>query len=223
MVFFSKRQIWWPTLSGWTIIVVLATGLGLIWVLRAEDYLRVTHRVSAKVLLVEGWIGADGVRAAGEEYLKGGYDYVVTAGGMTNNRWGETQWNYAEVAAERLHRMGIDPDHIVVARSQDTAAQRTYQLAVDAKVELDRIGVQIGSCNIFTMGVHSRRSRLIFSRVFGSDSSVGAIAWIPKDEAAGFWWSSSERSQDLLKESIAYPFELFLYSGRWLHKAGFGK
>jgi hypothetical protein len=66
------------------------------------------------------------------------------------------------------------------------------------------------------MGPHSRRSRLVFSKVFGPEVTVGAYAWVPVGKQLGPWWRSSERSVSLLKESVAYILELLFDSGRWL-------
>ncbi len=50
-----------------------------------ESFLSVTERSPADVLVVEGWIGREGVRAAGEEFKQRGYQYVVATGGLTAN------------------------------------------------------------------------------------------------------------------------------------------
>lgn len=69
--------------------------------------------------------------------------------------------------------------------------------------------------NIFTLSVHSRRSRLVFSKAFPSETSVGVVSWIPSTYKLAPWWKSSDRASDLLKETVGYFFELLLNSGRW--------
>jgi hypothetical protein len=43
-------------------------------------YLSKTQKVSANVLLVEGWLPADDIKTALDEFQKGGYDLIVTTG-----------------------------------------------------------------------------------------------------------------------------------------------
>ena len=52
-------------------------------------FLSLTERRPAEILVVEGWIGRDGVRAAATEFERGVYRYVVTSGGVSNPRGGQ--------------------------------------------------------------------------------------------------------------------------------------
>jgi hypothetical protein len=64
--------------------------------------------VPAKVLVVEGWIGRDGVRAAAKEFVNHGYKHVVASGGMTiAEQWEEGGWSYAEGAQNALTDSGV--------------------------------------------------------------------------------------------------------------------
>ena len=84
-------------------------------------------------------------------------------------------------------------------------------------------GIHPRAVNVFTRGAHARRSRLIAARVFGRETEVGAIAWIPGEYDQESWWESSERADDLLKETVAYPLELLLNSGRLSNSADAGR
>jgi hypothetical protein len=115
--------IWFPTWLGLLCLCLfLATPL-LWWCIYGESFLSVTQRLPAQVLVVEGWIGPDGVRAAAEEFKEGGYQYVVATGGFTTNKgWQEASRSYAEQAENELIRSGVPKDRIIVAgrsRPQD--------------------------------------------------------------------------------------------------------
>jgi len=43
------------------------------WFTYGESYLEATHRLPADILVVEGWIGRKGIRAAVDEFERGGY------------------------------------------------------------------------------------------------------------------------------------------------------
>jgi len=71
--FFKLRTIWWPTWPGW-LLMFFAFGLpSVLWLVMAESFLSLTERQPADVLVVEGWIGIDGVKAAKAEFERGGY------------------------------------------------------------------------------------------------------------------------------------------------------
>lgn len=211
---FKKRLLLFPTLPGWIVILAaIASPLG--WLaFRGERFYRLTERQPAECLIVEGWIGIDGVEAAKAEFERGGYRYIVTSGGLTNNRWGRQQWNYAIEAGELLVHLGVPADQVVIAPAPNVENHRTFEAALEAKTMLGRLDLHPRYANVFTFGVHARRSRLVFAKAMGSPTKVGVIAWNPAHFFDGPWWNSSERTLDLLKETVGYLFELLLNSGR---------
>lgn len=211
----QRRQIPVPTRWGWACLLVLAGAPLGIWWIRGEAFLSLTERQPAEVLIVEGWIGIDGVTAAKAEFETGGYHYIVTAGGLTLNRWGRQRWNYANEAAELFVRLGIPEGKVIEAPAHDTEGNRTFEASLAVRETLEKRGLRVQNANVFTLGAHARRSRLVFAKVLSPGTSVGAIAWIPEDyRRAEPWWKSSERALDLLKETVGYFFELLLNSGR---------
>jgi hypothetical protein len=212
--FIQRQQIWWPTPLGWVSGVLVAGLLALSWTFLAEPWLSLTDRRPAKILVVEGWIGLEGVKATAQEFSRGDYDLVVTAGGLTGERWNVERWNYAEMAAKELSRLGVPQERILTARAHEVESQRTFEAAAAAWRALHAKGIEPTAINLFTRGPHARRSRLVYTKVFGRETEVGVISWTPASEAGHPWWNSSDRATDLLKESIGYPLELLLNSGR---------
>ncbi len=196
-------------------ILSVPAGASALWWFKFESYLSCTDRLPADTLIVEGWIGIEGVRAAKVEFEQGHYSHIVTVGSLTDNRWGPQRWNYATEAAELLLRLGVPNECVIEARAEETDAQRTFAAAVAARDNLTLRGLQPAKANIFTRGVHARRSRLIFAKVLGPVTQVGAISWTPAASAKGPWWHSTERADDLLKETAGYLYELLLNSGRF--------
>jgi uncharacterized SAM-binding protein YcdF (DUF218 family) len=213
----QRRTIWLPTFLGWFLLLVIGCVPVVVWFFWGEGILALTERQPADVLVVEGWIGPEGVRAAYHEYIVGGYKFVVAAGGLTGERWNSRRWNYADEAAEQLTKLGVPPDRLLVASSRETEAQRTFEMAVAAHNVIGRSAIH--SINVFTRGAHARRSRLIFQKVFGSDNSVGVISWKPPMFSDEPWWRSSDRAEDLIKETVGYIFELLANSGRFVDAA----
>ena len=187
----------------------------MFWWFNFESFLSHTHRLPADTLIVEGWIGIEGVHAAKVEFEQGRYRYVITVGALSDSRWGPKRWNYATEAAEILLRSGVPSECVIEARAEETDTQRTFALAVAARNNLVLRGLMPAKANVFTRGVHARRSRLIFAKVLGPESEVGVIGWNPASTAKGPWWHSTERADDLLKETAGYLYELLLNSGRF--------
>jgi hypothetical protein len=169
----------------------------------------------ADVLVVEGWAGRDSMPAAVREFQRGGYRLLVTAGGPTGDSWAARNWNYAELAAEELLRDGLPKEQLLIAPTNESETRRTYHAALAVRRALEARGELPAAINIWTRGAHARRSRLVFAKVFRPKTRVGVIAWTPAGPNPGRWWKSSDRSRDLLDETVAYLFELLLNSGRW--------
>jgi hypothetical protein len=93
--------------------------------------------------------------------------------------------------------------------------QRTYESASGVWRALSARGMQPKALNIFTLGVHARRSRMVFEKASPPGVKVGVIAWVPPGyRAEHWWWRSSERTEDLIKETAGTLFEGTLNSGR---------
>lgn len=210
----QRQTVWWPTPLGWTGGLLFVAACILSWAFLAERWLSLTAREPAKILVVEGWIGLDGVAAAAREFSEGKYDLVIGTGGLTGERWNAARWNYAEMAAKELRRLGVPPERILTARAKEVESRRTFEAAAAAWRILQENGLQPTAINLMTRGPHARRSRIVYGRVFGAATKVGVISWMPERELSSPWWDSSERAADLIKESAGYPFELFLNSGR---------
>jgi DUF218 domain-containing protein len=191
------------------------------WSICGESFLSLTERLPAEILVVEGWVGRDGVRAAAAEFEEGGYQYVIATGGLSvASGWSEGGWSYAEGAHHELLRSGVPEDRIIVAPSGDAQSQRTYESAVAVRRALAARGIHPKALNVFTWGPHGRRSRLVFAKVSGME--VGVIGWTPSGDQAVPWWRSSDRAKDLLVETAGYVYEVLLDSGRGFSSLGNG-
>jgi hypothetical protein len=186
-----------------------------LWWFNGESFFALTERQSADVLVVEGWIGREGLEAAKVEFDQGGYHYLVTCGGLAKDDWDSHQWNYALDAGRLMIRLGLPADRLIGAPAQETLGQRTFVSALAAHRALEARGLHPTAVNVFTIGSHARRSRLIFAKAFSPHTRVGVISWTPKDFSAGPWWKSSDRAEDMIKETVGYAYELLLNSGRW--------
>ena len=186
----------------------------LVWAFHGEAFLAHTNKVPARVLVVEGWIGIPGIRAAAAEFESGNYGWIVATGGLTGERWFNQRWSYARMAQHELFRAGIARDRVILAEAKDAESQRTYESAVACWTALNTAGLKPEQVNIFTLGPHARRSRLIFATTCPWNAQVGVIAWIPERYSLSPWWRSSDRASDFMTETAAYFYELLFNSAR---------
>jgi uncharacterized SAM-binding protein YcdF (DUF218 family) len=211
----QRRTVWCPTYLGWFSIVVLLMIPLIWWYNCGESFLSLTRRLPADVLVVEGWIGRAGICAAAAEFEQRGYKYVVASGGeVTAGGWEQGGWSYAEAAERELIRLGIPKNRIIVAGTGDAETQRTYESASAVWRALEAREIHTTALNVFTLGPHARRSRLVFAKVLGPAMQVGVIGWTPSSYEGLPWWRSSGRARELLAETAGYLYEALLNSGR---------
>jgi hypothetical protein len=213
---FRRRMILWPTFAGWLLFAILFSSPICIWALRGEKMLSRTDRKPAEILVVEGWICDDGLVAAAHEFVTGGYKLVVVTGEYTSGRWNTQRWCFADVASAALLRSGIPADSIVRAPAEYSERMRTFESALAVRSRLHELrGLhQPSSVNVYTAGLHARRSQLVYAKVLGEDYKVGVISWMPTNFLASPWWKSSDRAKDMIIETVGWFFELLLNSGR---------
>ena len=73
------------------------------------------------------------------------------------------------------------------------------------------MGLTNASIDIVSIGVHARRSWVLFEKAFSS-VDVGVIAIKPIRYDTTRWWLSSEGVRNVISESIAYLYARFIFS-----------
>jgi|SRR5271165_5490278 len=131
----QRRTVWCPTWWGSLCMIVLLVVPVAWWCTSGESFLSLTRRLPTEVLVVEGWIGRDGVRAAGQGFEQHGYQYVVAAGGSNFDSWNEDRSCYAEMAGRELLKWGVSADRIILAPAKETESQRTYECGSNSSGE----------------------------------------------------------------------------------------
>lgn len=200
----------WPTWKGWLCLAIISLLTGLLVVSNLGRFLCFTGKAPAEVLVVEGWVQRGSMADALREFQLGNYQYLVTVGSGSQGFWeGKKGWSYAVLSGNELVHLGLPKERLIVAPAASTEQNRTYESAIAAREKLKEAGITVHGINVFTLGYHARRSRLVFQKVFGSNVKVGAVPWISPEMARLNWWQSSELAREVITEFAGWVHERF--------------
>ncbi|MDP3070045.1 MAG: ElyC/SanA/YdcF family protein [Opitutaceae bacterium] len=204
----SRRERWGLSARGWLAMAGLGGAMAAVALFGAYPFLAVTQRVETKILVVEGWVDAHAIKAAVEEFHRGGYERVFTTGGPVRGLAGylTDQSTTAGVGASRLRQAGLPAERVQMAPARELARDRTFGSAVALREWCATNGVKLARLNVLTQDVHARRTRLLFEQGLGPGVGVGIIAVPHLDYDAGKWWRYSEGVRSVIGEIIAYVY-----------------
>ncbi len=210
--FLERKECLVPTPWAWSIaLLVCAFGL-LVFVLFIHGFLAPVHPVKAGILIVEGWMPEYALEQAVGDFKSGKYAVVVVAGGPVESGHFLTRYkSLANVGAATLRKLGIDSSRIAVVPSQFVQKDRTYEEAVSVRRWLAQNPNLGKSLNLYSIGCHSRRSQLLYSRVLGKAYTVGIVACACRDYDSRRWWHYSNGVRAVADETLAFCYA-FLFT-----------
>ena len=148
--------------------------------------------IQGEILVFEGWVynKDNAVSEALSEFERGNYKMIVTVGleSDNNNDDNSTGQNYAESAKNAFILKGISEQKIVGVSAPDVQKQKTFSMALAFKMWLLKSGFNIKKVNVFTFGVHARKSEVVFKQVLEPGIKVGVIAAKPTHYNPKYWW-----------------------------------
>jgi hypothetical protein len=206
---FRRRQLWMPTFAGTLVLLAIAVGACALVLPHLGTFLAPSERAAgadgrgARTLVVEGWLDDDALADAIAFAQSARYERIVTSGGPIES-WRELQpWStYAERAAAYLRRHGIGDTPVVAVPAPELAQERTYLSAVVVRDWANANGVPLAALDVFTAGVHARRSRLVYRMAFGAAVEIGVVAAPPHRYRLDRWWQTSEGAKAVLGELL---------------------
>ena len=207
-----RRECVVPTLRGWLLILLVASGLGVGCLLGVYPFLAVNDPKPGGLLVVEGWVSDDGMMKVIEEFHRGHYDGIYSTGGPVDA--GSPLIGHktiAEYGAAILIKLGCDPAVVHAVPTERMVKDRTYSSAVALKQWMKEHGVSAKNVNLYSAGAHSRRSRLLFQKAFGDEAQIGIVATEHTDFDPRRWWTSSAGFRCVTDEVIAYLYARFIF------------
>lgn len=206
----KRKETWVLAWRGWFLLLgFLIVTLALLAV-SIHPFLAMTRPVHGDILVIEGWM-PDSALEVIALLLEQDYDLVVTTGGPLEKGSHFAEFSTsAELTAASLRELGIDRHLVVAVAAPPTTRDRTYTSALALKDWLRRSPSPVKSLDVYSLGAHARRTRLLFQKALGDDVGVGVIAADP-DYDVDHWWSSSKGVRTVVGEVVAYLYARFLF------------
>ncbi|MEP7100476.1 MAG: hypothetical protein ABI702_24385 [Burkholderiales bacterium] len=207
---FRRRQVWLPTLWGWLMLLLLAGATIVVLGLSARSLLALDAPArghdgrGARTLIVEGWLSDAELAQAVATIRRGRYERVITSGGPIEP-WIDAghYGSFALRAAGYLRAHGIVELPVIAVPAPDTKKDRSYISALMVREWAQREGVALNAVDVYSAGVHARRSRTIYRMGLGEAVEVGVLAARPDDYDDERWWASSSGAKTTLNEVVS--------------------
>ena len=207
---FRRRQVWLPTLWGWLLLLFLAAAAIIALAHSAHGLLaldapaRGPDGQGARTLIVEGWLTDDELAQAVDAVKRGRYERLITTGGpieawIDAGHWG----NFALRAAGYLRAHGVTELPVIAVQAPDTKKDRSYLSALKVREWAQRERLALTAVDVYSAGVHTRRSRTIYRMALGDSVEVGAMGARPGDYDDERWWASSTGAKTTLNEVVS--------------------
>jgi hypothetical protein len=207
-----QRTCWVPTFWGWLAILFTSGALGTGFILGIHPFLSPTHPLPSGALIIEGWADDVAFADAIKEINLHHYSPVfVTGGDITKGSAFSEFGTIAEMGATTLRQMSegrIEPQAIP---SPSVRKDRTYASALALREWMEAHGGVQPNITLFSVGPHTRRSWLLFRKVFGDTARVGVIASPPEGYDPKQWWRYSEGFRSVVDEAVAYLYARLLF------------
>lgn len=205
---FVHRPRWGLSWRGRLVALCLAFSLLALLIKGIHPFLALNKEVSAKILVVEGWVSSPARLFAITKFYEGGYErmYVVGSPVKAAQLTQHASDTYASVAAEELVRFGFPQSLFESVPTTQLPRNRTFGCASTLRDWFKSKGLKVSSLNIVTEGPHARRTRLLYQEAFGPDVKVGIISVTNPEYDPRTWWRYSEGMKEVMSETGAYLY-----------------
>lgn len=210
---FRRREIWVPTVLAWVLALIMLAGASVLAVRCVHTFLAVDQPAGARLLVIEGWMAPEELDQAIARFRSGNYNAVITTGGAVHtDLYQKNATSYAKLACDYLVRHGIAASSVTAVPTPESAQERTYLSAVMVRVWLAQSGQTVEALDVFSLGVHSRRSRAIYRMAFGPDVRIGILTARPTSYDSDAWWKTSIGAKTVITEVISWIWtQLFFW------------
>ncbi|MEO7008885.1 MAG: hypothetical protein ABI156_07065 [Caldimonas sp.] len=205
-----RRRVWLPTLGGWLLLIGIGAMLlagfvfGVVGFLMPHEPAHGLDGHGAGTVVVEGWLDEADLDQAIAALRSRHYERVLVTGGPIES-WDDARvWKtYAARAAGYLKVRVPAGVEVIAVPAPATAKNRTYLSALMVREWARSAGVALDAIDLYSAGVHARRSRLVYRLAFGPAVEVGVLAATPPGFDPQRWWSSSAGAKSVVGEALS--------------------
>ncbi len=210
--FLKQQSVYFPTFFGWVTIIIVSFGFLFIFVNSIHSFLAVCKPISSKVFIIEGWLPDYCLEQFLKKYDPDTVDKIFVTGGPLEQGSYLKEYNtFAAVGAQTLKRLGFADSIIIEVPAPYVQKDRTFTSALALKIFLSNKST-IHSATIITLGVHARRSQLLFQKAFSDSAEIGVISIKDRDYDPKHWYVSSMGVKTVIVEIISYIYTKLLFS-----------
>ena len=162
--------------------------------------------------MVEAWIPAQTLAESANVFNSGHYRYLVVVGGLIRQSGqSDNTRTDANLAASRLEKLGFDTKKLITITVPDESLGRTFGRATAVKRWLVSSGTSVCCVDVFTVGVHARKSQILFQHALGENYRVGIIAGTEVRYNPRLWLVSGRGTWNVVRNLAGY-----VYSKVWI-------
>lgn len=201
-----------PTWLGWLLIAISILVLCFAFLVNLYPFLAPEKPPHKGLMVVEGWIHDFALDEAVILYRAGDYEKIVCTGvPIETGSYIQQFKSYPEMTADRLRKMGIPEDQIVIAVADVAKKDRTYMAAVALREAFIAYNLEERNLHLVTVGPHGRRSRMLFQKALGKNYHIGITCLEPATYDKEDWYKSSEGVRMVISETLAYTYAKLLF------------
>jgi hypothetical protein len=208
----KRKELWVPTLRGWFLAIMCLALLTLAMMWGVVPFLAPSQPIDARILVVEGWLPDYALAQAKVVFEQKGYKKLLVTGiPIEQGLFIAKATNYAHLASATLLGMGMKTDVLTALACPEAPRNRTYATARRVRNWLETQAPQ-ASVDVFTLGVHARRTLLLYRIALGPEHRVGVIAGNDQRFDPVQWWRTSSGVRTVTSEAIAYLYAKLIFS-----------
>jgi hypothetical protein len=207
----KRKEIWLPTWRGWLLALVVAILLGIVAKNTAVPFLAPVQPRYEGVLVVEGWLPDYALEEAKRVFESHPYKLIILTGVPIDQGFHiSKEKNYAQLATTTLKHLGMKEEVMVPVTCPKVPRDRTFSTARQVRAWLDSKSVA-NNVDVFTLGVHARRTWLLYRIALGKHYATGVIASSDRRYDADKWWKTSSGFRIVTSEILAYFYAKVLF------------
>lgn len=188
----------------WTLLALAAVLFLISVVVTLQRFLSLNAPLGHGVLVVEGWIPDSSFDDALASFRKGAYSHLVVIGGPSH-RLNTIQFERMRLdGASRTTQVGSAHGLIFLPVSADR--NRTYATALTFRTWAEQSGLPSRSVDVFTEGVHGRKSWILFRKALGDQYAVGIISGTERSYDSRYWFISRRGLMVVSRNIIGYAY-----------------